>query len=272
MQSVQRLLLAGLVAAQVSAKTLNIVAHQDDDLLFLSPDLLHNVHGNEPLRTIFLTAGDAGNDAAYWTRRQEGSMAAYAMMAGVPNEWTPEDAGYDNVHIPMFTLEGKPDISLVYLQLPDGNMDGSGFESTNHESLSKLWKGDIQTINSVNGKATYTKDSLTSVLTRLIDDFDPLRINTQNFVDNISDNDHSDHYTTAYFAHLAASQATNEAEFAGYLGYDVTARGANVQGENLQTKQNVFFYYAGFDPGTCPNLPACAGRPEPSWLERMYII
>ena len=33
--------------------TLNIVAHQDDDLLFLSPDLLHNIQAGRCVRTVY---------------------------------------------------------------------------------------------------------------------------------------------------------------------------------------------------------------------------
>ena len=61
--------------------TLDVVAHQDDDLLFLSPDLLHDVQDGRCVRTVFVTAGDAGGDQAYWTSRQSGSMSAYATMA-----------------------------------------------------------------------------------------------------------------------------------------------------------------------------------------------
>lgn len=49
----------------------NVVAHQDDDLLFLSPDLLHDVQANRCVRTVFVTAGDAGRDATYWGGREE---------------------------------------------------------------------------------------------------------------------------------------------------------------------------------------------------------
>ena len=76
-----------------SGKTLNIVAHEDDDLLFLSPDLLHAIQAGRSVRTVFLTAGDAGNDTAYWTGREAGMQAAYAQMCGVANTWTQTDAG-----------------------------------------------------------------------------------------------------------------------------------------------------------------------------------
>src|SRR6266852_3026889 len=68
--------------------TLNIVAHQDDDLLFLSPHLLHDVQAGRCVRTVFVTAGDGGGGAGYWQTRENGPKAAYAEMNGVPNSWT----------------------------------------------------------------------------------------------------------------------------------------------------------------------------------------
>src|ERR1700749_3509165 len=66
------------LAAAAAGPTLNIVAHEDDDLLFLSPDLLHAIQGGGKVRTIFVTAGDAGSGTSYWTGRQNGMLAAYA--------------------------------------------------------------------------------------------------------------------------------------------------------------------------------------------------
>src|SRR6185437_16971348 len=74
-----------LAAASAPGGLLNIVAHEDDDLLFLSPSLLHAIQGGGPIRTIFVTAGDAGSSSTYWNGRQNGIQAAYAQMAGVTN-------------------------------------------------------------------------------------------------------------------------------------------------------------------------------------------
>ena len=67
---------------------MNIVAHQDDDLLFQSPDLIDTI--NDPgscVTTAYVTAGDDGKGTAYWQGRESGMKAAYAQMAGVTNSW-----------------------------------------------------------------------------------------------------------------------------------------------------------------------------------------
>ena len=63
--------------------TLNIVAHLDDDLLFLNPDMLHNIQAGRCVRTVYLSASDDGRDASYWQGREVGEKAAYAQMSGV---------------------------------------------------------------------------------------------------------------------------------------------------------------------------------------------
>jgi LmbE family N-acetylglucosaminyl deacetylase len=66
---------------------LNVVAHPDDDLLFLSPDLLDALRSGDDVRTVYLTAGDAGRAQEYWRGRTLGVGAAYATLLGVPDAW-----------------------------------------------------------------------------------------------------------------------------------------------------------------------------------------
>ena len=63
---------------------LYISAHEDDDLIFMSPCLSEDVASSEGVWTIYLTAGDAGlADSGYWREREEGERAAYSAM-GAP--------------------------------------------------------------------------------------------------------------------------------------------------------------------------------------------
>src|SRR5262245_7566617 len=61
---------ASALAAPCATSAMAFVAHEDDDLLFLSPDILHAIQaGDTCVRTVYLTAGDAGNDESYWSGR-----------------------------------------------------------------------------------------------------------------------------------------------------------------------------------------------------------
>ena len=54
-------------------------AHQDDDLIFMSPSLMDDV-ASGGVWTVYLTAGDAGLGEDYWRGREEGERAAYSAM------------------------------------------------------------------------------------------------------------------------------------------------------------------------------------------------
>ncbi|KAE8335098.1 putative deacetylase LmbE-like domain-containing protein [Aspergillus arachidicola] len=242
-----------------AAQTLNIVAHQDDDLLFLSPNLLHEIQGGRRVRTVFLTAGDAGEvSSGYWEQRQAGSQAAYAQMADVSDIWTQSDAGIDGKNIPTFTLDGNPDVSLVFLQLPDGNGLGDGFPSTGSASLQKLWQSEISSIQTVNGSTSYTSDELLDTLATLMSDFNPDQINTQDYAHAYGDGDHSDHHTTAYYVQKAAERYSTTHTLTGYTGYSIASMAQNVFGDDLNAKQSAFFTYAAHDSKVCHDLASLA--------------
>jgi LmbE family N-acetylglucosaminyl deacetylase len=258
--------------AATAGPTLNIVAHEDDDLLFLSPDLLHAIQAGGNVRTIMVTAGDDGRAAAYWQSRESGMLAAYSTMANVANSWTQSDAGISGHPIPIFTLSGKPSVSLAFMRLPDGNLDGSGFPTNNFESLQDLWTGSISTISAVDGSSSYTKSSLESVLTSLMTAFQPVLINTQDYIGTFGDGDHSDHHAVAYLSEAAAQQYSTQHKFTGYEDYPSDQLPANVSGADLTAKQNAFYAYAQYDFLVCGSSSACAGTNYGSWLQRQYTL
>src|SRR4051794_9535498 len=55
-----------------SRTSLNIVAHEDDDLLFMNPDIQNDLAAGSCMTTVFLTAGDGGYGTAYWHERELG--------------------------------------------------------------------------------------------------------------------------------------------------------------------------------------------------------
>src|SRR5262249_53566993 len=54
------------------AHDLAIVAHQDDDLLFMQPDLIEAVRGGAGVVTVYVTAGNAKSGVDYADKRYEG--------------------------------------------------------------------------------------------------------------------------------------------------------------------------------------------------------
>ncbi|KAL4784406.1 hypothetical protein BJX76DRAFT_327609 [Aspergillus varians] len=259
-----------LVAAE---RALNFVAHQDDDLLFINAEIIHDIDLGNEVRTVFLTAGDAGLGADYWTNRQAGTMAAYAEMAGVSNDWEESDVGVPDKDIPLYTLRDRSEISIAFMHIPDGNNDGSGFASTGNESMEKLWKGAIGAIGTVDASGTtYTRDELIETLTWVIDDYSPDFTNALNYIDDFgSVGDHSDHTSSALFANQAAIESDFPGDVIGYIGYDSQNLPANLSPEDLQKKKDAFYAYGAYDvSAACADDASCAGTEYELWLQREY--
>lgn len=56
--------------------TMTFTAHQDDTILFLDPDLVHDIQAGRCIRSVFLTAGDSGLGTAYWTSGSDDDQRA----------------------------------------------------------------------------------------------------------------------------------------------------------------------------------------------------
>ncbi|KAL4738205.1 putative deacetylase LmbE-like domain-containing protein [Aspergillus similis] len=260
-----------LLIPVLSAKTLNIVSHPDDDLLFLNPDIQHDISSGVTVRTVYLTSGDAGQPYEYWTLRQAGLPAAYAQMAGVESTWDESDAGITGKDIPVYTLRAKPEVSLAFTHIPDGSMDGNGFPATGQESLEKLWKGAIARIRTVDASGTtYSRDELVDSLRQIIDSFAPDSLNSLDYLHAYGSGDHSDHTSVGLFTNTAAIASSFPGSVVAYRGYPIKSEPANVGGVDLVRKKEVFYTYAAYDEDVCGSDQACAGKEYELWLSRLY--
>jgi uncharacterized repeat protein (TIGR01451 family) len=263
--------------------TLNVVAHEDDDLLFLSPDVLHDVQSDRCVTTVYLTAGDDGDVQSYWEGREAGVEAAYASMAGVPDSWTQSTLSVkdsDNVthSIVMQNLDGDQNVSLIFMRLPDGKDDGSGFPSDNNESLKKLWTGNSSTrVHPVDGSSTsgYSKLGLESVLTSFMNQFQPDIIRTQDYVNTGvlgANDDHSDHQATGLLTYAAQQTYTTPHTIRAYYDYESPNYPQNVYGADLAAKQDTYYLYDAYDPHVnCTSQANCEAT-YAAWLERQYTV
>jgi LmbE family N-acetylglucosaminyl deacetylase len=258
--------LEGLTGTTCTGPTvMNVVAHQDDDLLFMNPDLLHDIHAGHCIRTVYVTSGDAGGDTFYWLSREKGSEAAYASMLGIKDIWVEHVVKLSNHQfITIANPQSNPKISLVFMHLPDGNVHGNGFAATHHESLRRLEAADIPEVHAVDKQSSYTSDELTQSLARLMHAFSPSEIRTQaNLVDGTYP-DHSDHMAVGRYVQRAYDQYSAEQyegrvtiPFTFYVGYPIHAMPANVVDSDLSEKRQAFMQYAKHDNGICGPMPVC---------------
>jgi hypothetical protein len=255
------------------------VAHQDDDLLFMNPDLYHEVQAGDCIRSIYVTAGNDGLGQYYWLSREEGSEAAYSYMLGIHTVWVEKIVELANhEYVSIANPRGNSKISLIFMHLPDGNLQGQGFSSSNYESLQKLKNGSISVINSVDKQSYYTSSQLVSALSTLMNVFQTTAINTQAGVIGQKFPDHSDHLAVNWYVKQAyklfetqkyANQVTIPIKY--YIGYPVREMPANVSGSDLTEKENIFLAYSKYDGHVCQTLQACLQTPTYNgYLTRQY--
>jgi len=244
---------------------MNIVAHQDDDLLFMNPDLLHDVQAGHCIRTVYVTSGDAGGGKFYWLGREKGSEAAYASMLGIKDIWVEHVVKLSNHQfITIASPQSNPKVSLVFMHLPDGNVRGGGFAATHHESLQRLEQGDVSELHAVDKQSNYTSDELTQSLARLMHTFSPSQIRTQANLVSESYPDHSDHMAVGRYVQRAYNQYSEE-QYEGrvtipltfYIGYPIHSMPVNVMDGDLTAKRQAFMQYAKHDSGICEPMPVC---------------
>ena len=253
-----------------------VVAHQDDDLLFTSPDLAADVASGRCVRTVFLTTGDAAQGTAYWKGREAGSQAAYASMAGVADRWTASSTTVLGQQLRTTTLVGGPQITLVFVRLPDGNRTGTGMAVHGHESLMKLWDGTIPTIHAVDSSAWFSAQSLEQTLSALITAEAPTTIRTMDWTRAFHTGDNADHTATALLtrsAAVSAADATHRSiDLLAYEGYPSWTRPPNVADTGLRRKAAAVTAYAPHDPDLCLE-PWCAlGVATSVRVARQYVV
>ncbi len=237
---------------------MNIVAHEDDDLLFMNPDLQTAIDAHRCVTTVVLTAGDAGADRNYWFGRETGSLAAYTLMTHSVNDtWHKQRRLINGQPVPEYTSSAAPNVSLYYLHLPDGNVDGGGFAATHFTSLATLRFGTVNSLRTVDDARSYTAEDLTATLRKLMELYRPDEVRTLNFNHNPHDGDHSDHHMAGYFAERAFDGYAGNAQLKAYAGYPGSNWPVNVHGSQLANKEAAFFIYAAHDGATCSSVVAC---------------
>jgi LmbE family N-acetylglucosaminyl deacetylase len=226
---------------------MNIVAHEDDDLLFMNPDVAQAIKRGECVYTVYLTAGDAGIGRLYWLSREQGSQAAYDYMEDKSDSiWDQRTVQLaDHSFITVTNPLDNRNLSLIFFRLPDGNPSGTGFKDTHYESLAHLEDGSKPKIASVDGVSSYTSAELEASLSRLMQDFKPTEIHAMaTYNANTLYPDHSDHLATGRFAKRAYERYANPSvPIKYYYGYPIHAMAANVGEPELQDKTAAFLAY-----------------------------
>ncbi|MBM7173123.1 PIG-L family deacetylase [Streptomyces sp. G44] len=274
--------------------TLVGVAHQDDDLLFVNPEIAEDFDRGHCLRVVYVTAGDAhlAWRGGYAARRERGVQQAYSALAGrptrpgEPSPWqaAPVRVGGRTVH--GVRLDGgprRPDIRLLFLRLPDG---GWRDEAARRHTLLALFQSRVRSLRAVDGSAQYTEAALVATLAALIERFRPGTVRTLDFANTALKSsgeewaDHNDHAVTARYLRLAALRARpagGPPRLTGHEGYGTAVRPPNLGAAEAARKAALFAHYYVHDERravTCPGQHCAPTRRVAAqyarWLERGY--
>jgi len=226
-----------------------IGAHQDDWQLFMSPQAITDLNDEAATNIfIYITAGDAGVDPAWRRGRSAGALSSLQFAKRQPiKALTPELATVQGHPIACFVIANT---RSYFLDLPDGNMDGSGFPATGSQSIQLLHEGKLAAINALVDEPTYataytTWQELVATLRALIERelaAAPSTVYTVHILDP-RESRHSDHKFTGFLVNDALIDATGY-RLAMYEEYIIPDKAPNVSGIDLVIKSGLYLFYA----------------------------
>ncbi|MFJ3827688.1 PIG-L family deacetylase [Streptomyces sp. NPDC090046] len=286
---------AALAASVTAGSVVQVVAHPDDDLFFMNPDLSRSLLSGTQVTTAYLTSGesDGRNEARgaaatdpeqpadrthYAEARQNGIRSAYAQMAtgDRTSAWKRTvipTAGGGRAELDV--LIAKPQVNLVWLMLREARSTGGDTP----ESLRGLWNGRIPSLDAqltsgtpVKQPFTYTKDQLVLAIAGVLERYRPTTIRMQDptpnrYGENGRYTDHQDHMYGARFVQAAtaayAERVRNRPHFSvqSYLGYHNGTLPHALDPQTAETKTGFLRTYAWQDrQDHCGSPSGCGDR------------
>jgi LmbE family N-acetylglucosaminyl deacetylase len=246
---------------------MQVVAHEDDDLFFMNPELYYNIRNGAASVTVYTTANQlsgAGSTPEQMARStQKGVENTYARMAGVPDadpnaqeEWTEAAWTIGTRQVERFTLTARPNVQLVFMNLHDGQL-GDVYDNGLVDSTV------VPTGSPVTQSYRYAKADVKTVLLAIMNAYQPSVLRTQDTLpDSRYTPDHADHFATARFVNDTLSSYANPVTELSYHDYNIDEANRNLTDQAVADKTH--FYrdvYAPFDPQSQPF----------DWLTRQYI-
>lgn len=254
---------------QTAGRQVQVVAHPDDDILFMNPDLAAGIRNGQLTLSIYLTGGESDdpNPAAYASRRQDGTRAAYARMAGVADDWIRQTLPVGrNRFVEVDRLASRPEVQVAFLNLPDNNNPAA---AGGKHALDRLWQDrmglvQIQTLvpaaGVVRDSYTYGHGDVIDVLEALFEGFYPSVIRTQDPQPDaryqsewVGFHDHPDHVIAARFTWEATQRYLSHpgmhAFLLNYRDYNVAEFPVNLSVQDQRAKRDYFATYVQHDAG-----------------------
>jgi LmbE family N-acetylglucosaminyl deacetylase len=262
-----------------------IVAHQDDSVLFFNPDLRKLY--TYPFVTVFLTAGDATwpdqpypNACLYAEGRDKGARAAAAEIAGVGSPtWTRTPITFAGKVAEEDTLDQAPRVKLVFFKLHEAgddyfvsgqNQQAQLLDLYQNGGVTRFHESTMGTLPADGGSdceqqyanQTYTKSQLTASLAALYAHYAATVVYGMNphlFSSEPGNDDHigAGGFTLDSVAAYPGPGGKGHVLLRSYRDYDISDEQSDVDAYNAALKHNDFLSYLGpndvYDAGPDPN-------------------
>lgn len=134
--------------------------------------------------------------------------------------WLASTVQFGKAGVRLSTHTAAANLQIAYLRLPDGGPAGSGYDANGGESLRKLYNGDIKSITTTDGNASYTLESLMELLTEILLESRATEVRVLDFKSGIPDeedarSDHADHVVSARLVVDVMKGAKSKAKLRG---------------------------------------------------------
>ncbi|WP_424217356.1 hypothetical protein ACN20G_35340 (plasmid) [Streptomyces sp. BI20] len=286
---------AGVRGSGSGGPHVQICAHTDDDLYFMTPDLLQSLRAGTPLVTVYLTGGEgdglnlASDDparktatpdfAGYSAARQHGIRAAYASMVTGNRraEWTRATLETGTPVVGEVSTLDRGRITLIFLNL-------RSCTELRNERMLQFWNATIPDIRALRPTGSpippradgrrMTRAGLITFLADLLDLVRPSVVRVMNpdsertayraETDTVTPCDNTDHTAAALFG-LAALRVHETRDTAhrpyveSYVGYCNKLRPENLSPAAAAEKFHYLTVYGGEDGHDCLKDPGECG-------------
>lgn len=260
---------------EAGATMLTVWAHPDDDIIFANPMISDALAGGECVRTVFVTAGDAGKGMGYVKARELGILRAYNAMRKNDGLWDAQEFDLSSgLHVRRLSPQGDARVSVLFLRLPDGNITDGGFSATGYATLSKLWDGQSATLAPIDGGPAVSRDQLVASIAELGAALAPARTLTHIPRGSaFAPGDHPDHSVVGSLVREAiGANAALAPGIRYFVGYPSQNLPRNLDDATLDAKVDTYRIYTQQDDVIrCADRSACLKtRKFGEWLQRSY--
>ncbi|EUB85745.1 PIG-L family deacetylase [Pseudomonas sp. GM30] len=228
----------------------NVVAHMDDDLLFIDPRISQVLAAGGCVTSIFMNGGSSGAGFEYVLKRENASTKAYEKMLGFATGWTPYLIFTDSAIVMSVKASARPGLKLIFLRVPGGNVRGGDVPLADMLDLDKTVRS-WPYLDSASGPVNlYSRTSFVQLLTELIVNEGATRVYALN-PDTVPYTEHPDHIYSARLTRLALRGISADIPVIYHETYPSAAVAPNVDPAAVQAKRHVvasYFHFEGAEP------------------------